>query len=186
MEKGARLSKITIGWGVYLVVSASFMLQISEWLTAKVGDPFLAACFWTFSVFILLAVILYAVKARLGILRVCAALSVFALSYLLTTRQEYFAEKTHILSYGLLGYLAARDLIGAGIMRNPKNAVLAISFVALISASDEMFQLVLPYRFGEMKDVITNIVSSALGLCLFVALKDWPGQGFKIWTDQIH
>lgn len=171
MEKGARLSKITIGWSIYIIVSASFVLQVNRWLTAKAGAPFITGCFWGASIFMSVAAIVYAFKARLGMLKVFAALSVFVLCYLLSTWQMYFAEKTHILSYGLLGYLAARDLIDAESAPRPRSMALAASFVSLISVADELFQWVLPYRFCEMKDIITNILSGALGIGLFIALR---------------
>jgi len=171
MKISQRLSWITVGWGAYIIVSAAFMLQVNVWLTAAVGDPFLAGCFRTTSVLILIAALAYAFKTRLDALRVCAVLLIFALCYFLGTWQEYFAEKTHILSYGLLGYLVSNDLIAAGKKPAFKNIAMAISFIALVSALDETFQKILPYRVGDIKDFMTNVISGALGMCLFIALK---------------
>jgi len=171
MEKGARLSKITIGWGIYLIVSASYVLQVSRWLTAKAGALFLAGCLWGVAAFISIVVVVYAFRARLGIMKICAALSFIVLGYFLSTRQMYFSEKVHIPLYGLLGYLAARDLIAAESAPKTGSIVLALSFVFLISVADELFQWILPYRFCEMKDIITNILSGALGIGLFIALR---------------
>ena len=170
-----KLSRLTIGLGVYIVVSAAFMLQINVWLTAKVGNPFLFRSFWAVSVIVLALAAAYAFKARLGAPRIFAVFSVFILAYLLGSVQHYFEEKTHILMYGLLGYLAARDLISVGKALKPsalpKNMAMAAAFVVLISALDEGFQLILPYRFGEWNDFITNILGGILGISLFLVLK---------------
>lgn len=156
------LSRLTIGLGVYIVVSAAFMLQVNMWLTARVGNPFLFRSFWVASFIVLIVAVVYAFRARLGAPRILAVLSIFALAYLLGTMQHYFEEKTHILMYGLLGFLAMRDLARAG---------KAASFVVLISALDEGFQWILPYRFGEWNDFITNVLGGVLGIGLYGALK---------------
>ena len=166
-----KLSKITIGWGIYIVISASFILQINLWLIAKVTDQFLAGSFWVFSVLVMLAALAYALRQRLGVLRLLAALGVFALAYLLATRQAYFAEKTHILSYGLLGYLAARDLVGVNGAERLKGIALVAGFVVVVSLADEVFQWAPPYRFCELNDVMTNIIGGVLGMGLFLALR---------------
>jgi VanZ family protein len=171
MEKGARFSNATIGWGIYLIVSASYVLQLNTWLTGKLGKPFVMGFFWSISIFISIMAIAYALKARLGALKTSSAILVFVLGCLLSTRQQYFSEKAHILLYGLLGCLAARDMIGAESAPKTGSMVLALSFVALIGVADELFQWVLPYRFCETKDIITNILSGALGIGLFIALR---------------
>ena len=171
MHKGLRLSAITIGWGVYLVVSAAFMLQVNLWLAAMVGYPFLKVCFWAVSLLLLITIIIYALRARLGMLRIGAIFAVFALAYLIGMLQYYFEEKTHILMYGLLGYLAAKDLLSRGRAAKPKDLVMALAFVALVSACDETFQWFLPYRVGEIKDFILNMAGGSLGIALFLVLK---------------
>lgn len=80
--------------------------------------------------------------------------------------QPYVTEKIHILEYGFLGWLAVRDL-----NRNKayvKSAILAIFYIFLIGALDEAFQKCLPYRVGEIRDVVTNIISGLLGIMLFL------------------
>ena len=168
MKKGMRLSWITIGWGAYIVLSAAFMNQVSLWLASTVGDSFLEGSFWALSILILIAAVAYTYKAHISILRAGAVICVFILMYLLSAWQQYFADKTHILSYGLLGYLASRDLAASGTMTKVRDLAAVMAFVIFISACDEIFQWLLPYRTGEMKDLMTDIVSGALGACLFM------------------
>ena len=171
MAKDARLSIITIAWGVFLVVSASFMLQVNEWLTARVGDPLLARLFWIVAIVLIVALVLRAITVRLGLVQTLTVVLIFALGYLVGTWQQHFAEKTHILTYGILGFLAARDLIGDKKTERPFAVLAVLAFVIFISAADEAFQYILPYRFGEIGDFLTNVVSGALGMGLFVTLR---------------
>ena len=72
-------------------------------------------------------------------------------------------KKVHVLEYGILGYLAFRDLS----KRNKKifkDILLAFSFISLIGIMDETFQGFLPYRVREIRDVATNVVSGLLGI----------------------
>lgn len=164
-----KLSKITIGFGAYIVISAAFMLQVRNWLFKVFGDFAVVTCFKSLFILLTTLTIVYAFKIRLSIFRLCATASIFVLGYLFSMWQPYFSEKTHVLTYGLLGYLAANDLIDAKRSLQFKYIAGAIIFVSFISASDEIFQRFLPYRFGEIRDFITNIISGALGITLFSA-----------------
>jgi len=153
------------------VVSASFMLQVNLWLTSKVGDPLLARAFWAAAIAAATISLAYAAIARPFIIRICAVILIFSLAYILGLWQTYFEERTHILMYGLLGFLAMRDLAGSGKALKFKSIALSMAFTAVISALDEAFQLILPYRFGEMKDFYTNVLGAALGVALFLAVR---------------
>ena len=166
-----RFSWVTIGYGVYIVVSASFMLQVDEWLEAKVGLFFLSHAFWTAAIFVLVVSIAYALISKPRLRRVSAVILVFALGYLVGMLQKSCAEKVHVLVYGLLGYIASRDILNVKIAVKVKDIAIALGFVALISACDEGFQLILPYRFGDFNDFATNVLSGAVGVGLFLALK---------------
>lgn len=165
-----RLPWITIAWGAYMVVSASFMLQVNLWLTAKVGDSALEWAFRIAAATILIAVYTYCIRRRLGVLSIVCAAIIFSLFYLTGLSDRYFAERTHLMTYGLLGYLSAGDMIRPPCRSAATGLFLAIAFVALISGLDEGFQRLLPYRFGEIKDFVTNIMAGALGAALFIVL----------------
>ncbi|MCM8791267.1 MAG: VanZ family protein [Candidatus Omnitrophica bacterium] len=167
----SKLSALTIGWGVWIIASASFMLKVNEWLVARMGGGFLLAMLGITASFVFLATFLYAIRSGAGLIRAGAVISIFGLGFLLALRQEYLAEKTHIFTYGLLGFMAAANLVGSGPALLPKTVLLALCFVAFISALDETFQFFLPYRFGEMRDFATNMISGALGISLFIILR---------------
>lgn len=165
------MKRLTIIIGIYIVISAAFMLQVNMWLTARVGDQLLFGLFRTVSVVVLAVSLAHSVFPRPRALRISAVLLIFGLAYMLGLWQSYFEERTHILMYGLLGYLAARDLTGSYKTARPGLLVKAALFVAFISACDETFQLALPYRFGEIKDFVTNLSGGILGIALFIALR---------------
>jgi VanZ family protein len=152
------------------------MLQVNLWLTAKVGDPFLYRCFWAASSAIAAGVVIYAVLRRLGLFKLLGVLAVFLGCYILGESQQYFVERTHILSYGLLGLLAARDMADSAGALGPSGGALAAGFVALVSAADEGFQSIIPNRYCQMGDFVTNVTSGALGMALYMAIRARPGR----------
>lgn len=167
MAEFKRLSKITVGWGAYIVVSAAFMLQVRSWLFRVLGDFVVINCFRLCFVLIFIFTVIYAFRMRLSLFRVWAILFIFILGYLLVLWQPYFSEKAHVLTYGLLGYLTSKDLLDTKRKLQFKNIALALCFVSLVSALDEIFQGILPYRVGEIRDFTTNIMSSTLGIGLW-------------------
>jgi len=173
-DKGMRLSWITIGYGAYLVVSASFMLQVNEWLSAAVGNELLIRSFWAFAISVLIALVAHILWARLGFFKLCAVILIFIVGYLIGMWPEYFEEKTHLLMYGLLGYMACKDLVGRDRTAAPINMAASAAFVALTSISDEVFQWILPYRVGDLRDVVLNVLGGILGIAMFLALKRRP------------
>lgn len=165
--KPKRLSKATIGLGAYIVVSAAFMLQARNWLFKTFGDFVVLTSFKAFFLLLVIITIAYALKIRLSIFKICAISFIFVLGYLLIMWQQHFSEKTHVLTYGLLGCLAAKDLIDTERTPQFKYTALAVIFISFISALDEIFQGILPYRYAELKDFITNIISGSMGMALF-------------------
>jgi VanZ family protein len=173
-----RLSNFTLAWGVYLVVSAAFMLQLRCWLFKIFGDFFIVNFLRLIFLLLSFFVLLYAWKREFGFLRLAGIFFLFGLAYFLSSVQPYFAEKTHLVSYGLLGYLAARDLLTIG----KKGIFFALIFLVLISGLDEIFQFFLPYRVAEVRDFLTNISSGSLGMGLFCLIG--PRQKITLMSER--
>jgi hypothetical protein len=165
-----RLSRITVAVAIYIVISAAFMLQVRNWLFKFFGDFIMVNSFRLFFILIGLLAIRYAVRVRLSLFKIYTTAILFILAYLFALQQPYFSERTHVLTYGLLGYLTANDLIGKIRNWRFKNVILSLSFVSLISGLDEIFQGILPYRVCELRDFITNIISATLGIVLLFLL----------------
>lgn len=162
-----KLSKLTIVFGFYIIVSAAFMRQAWEFVTVQFGAPLAKAfCVALFVVAVSL-ILVRAFKPRRSFIKSICSIIIAAVGIIFAWRQPYFVEKMHILEYGLLGWLSARDF-----RDNPsriKQVMAALLFISLISALDEYFQKILPYRVGEIRDFITNVVSGILGVSLFLS-----------------
>ena len=167
-----RINKFTLGFGLYIIISASFMRQVWEFLGKAFGQNnvkiFCLLLFLTTTILI----ITYIIRFHFSILRIIVTLAVIIFAFIFAWRQPFFTERMHILEYGLLGWLAVRDFS----KNKPalKAAFFAILFVFLVGSIDELFQKLLPYRVGEIRDVITNIISGALGIILFQCNKIIP------------
>lgn len=160
-----KLSKLTLAYACYLVVSASFMRQLRSWLIETFGKLNVYVVFIVFCVLLTLAVVIAAWRRRIGYLRISWMLAILALASLLIYRQPFFTEKTHVVTYGLLGCLTMRDVLkSSGSKILPY--LFALLFVVSVSAADEIFQWFLPYRVGDLRDVITNVLAGSLGILL--------------------
>jgi VanZ family protein len=91
-------------------------------------------------------------------------LAVFATVYfyLLRYHCRFPAERLHLMEYGLLAYLSYRVLR----FDFPRASAYVLGF--LLSSGfgfmDEVIQYFLPNRVFELRDVVTNVAASALGL----------------------
>ena len=142
------------------------MLQFLELLVKTLGNEALKLAFLAFFYIILLIYTLYIIHNKLPLYVIGLSLICFGLGYLLITKQEYFAEKVHVIEYGILGYLALRDLFKAKNRPIFMKFAYSLAFIILIGFLDEGFQWLLPYRVFELKDVATNMLSGGLGIAL--------------------
>jgi len=163
-----KLSKLTVFLGVYIIASASFAQQL--W---KIGQNLLgktAVLVLITLVFVVIAVMVLSkcFQGKLGSFRIIAVIIVCGLAFTFSWSQPYMTEKAHVLEYGLLAWLALRDLI-----KSKLNVILCVLcaafFVLLVGSLDEGFQKLLPYRVGEIRDVLTNLLSGLFGISLFLA-----------------
>ncbi|MGH7198184.1 MAG: VanZ family protein [Candidatus Omnitrophota bacterium] len=158
-----KLSKLTVGFGTYIVLSAFFMLQVRTELARVLGDEALFKLLQVFFLALVAFTLYYAYQKNLMHSHILAVIFVYFAAWTLAVNQPFFTEQTHVFTYGFLGYLAVRDLARAkvGALRR---VVESLFFVTLVSLADELVQGILPYRFGDIRDVVTNILSGALGV----------------------
>ena len=165
-----RISKTTIFLAIFIIASASFMRQIMNFVkiyTGELGSIFFINLLIVVPVFIFLLFLLKKtpslIKTSLISLTLIAG-AVFAL------RMRIPAEKVHILEYGILGWLAMRDL------QRPDNvlktALLAVLFCIFVGSLDEIFQWVLPYRYFDLRDIGFNGLGGAWGVLLYILAND--------------
>lgn len=163
----SRLSAFTVGYAIYIVISASFMQQVWQFLTRVLGKHALYLLCGNLYLFLAVIICLRLFKSRLHFLRVIASIIILALSFLFAWRQPFFVEKMHVAEYGFLGWLVMEDLRRRHTIGLAKAMLFSILFILLVGSIDEGFQKLLPYRVGEIRDVITNVISGLSGIVLF-------------------
>lgn len=166
-------SKLTYIYGISIIISASFLQQILVFLNKTFGDKFVELFFYLFCLigigYFFTRVI---TKQFLTLKQIIITEIIIILTIVLMWIQPDFAEKTHVVLYGCLGYLAVRDLCckNLGAFRI---LLYASIFTFLISLLDELFQAILPYRVGDLRDILTNTCGSFLGFALYLALNQF-------------
>ncbi len=74
----------------------------------------------------------------------------------------------HFAAYTLLGFLLGVALGGWRVRRD--RVILALALAAALGGLIELAQLPLPYRDGQLVDVLVNAVGAAAGLAVFSAV----------------
>jgi hypothetical protein len=162
-----KLSKLTLFFGLYIIISASFARQLWEFIQKLFGKGNAQIAGFTFLAGFAVFALFFTLKPRFNIFKFLIKLVIVTLAFFFAWRQPFFTEKFHVAEYGLLGWLTCRDLSKRKVAL--KNVMLALLFGSLIGVLDEGFQKLLPYRVCEIRDMLTNAVSVALGVLLSIS-----------------
>jgi VanZ family protein len=79
-------------------------------------------------------------------------------------------KSAHIFLYFLLGILTA-NLLASYKLKAKLTYLNSIGFVALYAITDEVHQLFVAGRSGEVRDVLIDTVAGALGIALYLGLR---------------
>lgn len=162
-----RLSKFTLFLSVYIIVSSIFMQQVWTTWKAIFGVKLLILFFVILCLAAISAILYQNIKFEFNIKRLVLICTICIWGFIFAWRQPYLSEKTHVLEFGLLGWLAMRDLTKQG-KDLLKDGLLAFIFAAVIGYLGEGIQKFLPWRVFEVRDIITNVFSAILGVILFI------------------
>jgi glycopeptide antibiotics resistance protein len=113
-----------------------------------------------------LAILYQNIKFEFNIKRLVLICAICIGGFIFALRQPYLSEKAHVLEFGLLGWLAMRDLTKQD-KYLLKDVLFAFIFAAIIGYLGEGIQKFLPWRVFEVRDIITNVLSGLLGVILF-------------------
>lgn len=162
-----KLSKFSLFLGAYIIISAYFMQQVLEAWRITFGKNtiilfFILCCIWA-----MLALLYRSINAGFNPKKISLICIIYAAGFIFAWRQPYLSEKAHVLEYALLGWLTMRDLTRSkgNIL---KSLFFALAFITLIGSLDEGYQRLLPWRVFETRDILTNVLSGALGIVLFI------------------
>lgn len=75
----------------------------------------------------------------------------------------------HLFAYFILGFLVIRAILKS-VGLNVFNATIALLICVLYAISDEVHQLFIPGRSGEVRDVLIDSVGAILGIGLYLIL----------------
>ncbi|HRZ87300.1 MAG TPA: VanZ family protein [bacterium] len=148
-----------------LIFSANFL---TDGLSAFIGETVYAVAaafgvllYFTFFVF-------FAIEKRISKLKLALIATVFVFLILRAWFVPKIDERLHLIEYNLLGWFVMHDASYEDLPRS-KKMLFAIATVFLFGASDEGIQALLPYRVGEISDVINNWIGGLSGVMMFMA-----------------
>ena len=168
-----RISKVTFIFGLFIIVSAAFMGQVGSFISGKLGKPYFEMLIGILFLLSVAGLILYLKKFGLGKIKFAIFLAVFMAGFLFAWHLDILVERIHLLEYGLLGWLAIRDTLGEE-KKIIKASIFSALFILVVSIVDETFQWWLPYRVGDVRDVVFNEVGGLWGMSLFlISVANW-------------
>lgn len=86
-------------------------------------------------------------------------------------RWQFLIRKTtHVIEYGILGFLAARTFGGSKSQSGFSVAIWAWLFCAAFAALDEFHQSFVPSRESSLRDVGLDVLGASLGIALIWTL----------------
>ncbi|MFH0913594.1 MAG: VanZ family protein [Candidatus Omnitrophota bacterium] len=162
-----RLSKFTLSLSIYVIISSIFMQQVWDTYKTIWGIKWLTLAFGISCLLIIAAILYQNIKSGLDTKKLVLTCALCAWGFIFAWRQPYFSEKAHVLEFGLIGWLAMRDLAKTE-KHSLKGVLFASIFAAIIGYLGEGIQKFLPWRVFEIRDIITNVLSGILGVILFI------------------
>ena len=83
-------------------------------------------------------------------------------------RKSIPSERIHLILFGLIGFLFTKDNLEDRLVKIIPFSLLFGFFAASV---DEMFQLFLPYRVGDIRDVLFGGLGSLWGSIVCISVK---------------
>ena len=154
------LSKPTLLWAATIILSATFLRQVQQYITTLGGRSLITLSVWC--AFLLCGVALSIWLKRCSRKQLIAVVLICSLAIGHALQLELAEERVHIVLFGILGFLAYTDL------RKQSNHTLlrAILFCTFIATIDETVQYFLPYRVGDLRDVLFGGIGSIWGILI--------------------
>lgn len=160
-----KLSKITVFWAAYLIISPIFMRQALNFILGLLGNSGLTIMLWVIFLLGGGATFLYLYKSRPAIWRIFLFLGIFALGLFYASQVKITEERMHLINFGLLGWLIIKDIsrFKKGIM----SIGWSLLFCIFVAAIEETLQLWIPNRVAQIDDVLLAVMGGVWGISLF-------------------
>lgn len=88
---------------------------------------------------------------------------------------HYIRKSAHFCTYMILGLLVSNAYV-PGKVKNSKAYLISLAICVLYATSDEIHQLFVPGRGGQVKDVLLDSFGSLTGVGIYVLLTRWIGK----------
>jgi len=160
-----RISKVTISIGVFIVLSASFLRQVMDFVKATVGEEAFVFLVGVTGAIFLVGFLTLIIKRKSGFAKSSIFISVLIIGVWLAWQLKIPEEKIHILEFAVLGWFAGRDLIKTD--KKAKGISFALIFTLMVGILDEVFQGILPYRYFQWCDIGFNSAGGIWGIILY-------------------
>jgi len=161
-----RISKLTVSLGLLIIISASFMSQVSDFCTFRIGKDNVRTIFNCLAVLLVAIFSVCFLRNRPNFRTIIATFLVLVAGLVVIWQIKIPVEKIHILEYGMLSWLATRDFIK---INNRLKAIISVSlFSFIVGCLDEGFQALLPYRYFDMRDILFNTLGGVWGMVLYL------------------
>lgn len=123
-------------------------------------------------VLVVVAIATQGVDRSIGRTEVFALVGVIAVYVLVVTRLTSFAERSHLIEYGVVALLIHAALVERSKKdrRVTRPALVAIAFTALLGTVDELIQPWLPQRVFDPVDILFNATAAIMSVTAAVWL----------------
>ena len=156
-------SPLTAGFCLFIIASATWMRQLTDVIRVLLGSKTVDILI-QFSVFsMVISYMLFMLRVRRSTIKVfmCIVLlgsMLWGMRYI-----KIPIEKIHLIEYGVLGWLSARDI--RRFRKRWWTVAFAYGFCLMVAIIDELFQKILPYRFFDFRDIVLNGIGAFSGIC---------------------
>lgn len=171
MEINIKLSRVTIAFASFIIISAVFMRQVLNFLRFSIGTTGISIMIWLLFLAGSVVVFFYLKKIQPERWRILLFLLVGLLAISYALEMEIMEERIHLIKYGLLGWFISGDII---LPKKFLKFLTAILFCIAIGGVDEVFQKFIPWRVGDIRDVLFAGIGGSIGMLLFLICGSKP------------
>ena len=171
-------------WAIAVIVAIYATLGLARSLSRILGDVGLPEITFVVGMLLVLsAIIVYGLRVRPGRHEIFVALGVIAAYLLMFARMSTAAERTHVMEYGIVAILvhAALTERASNGFPVPAPAFLAVAITGSLGVLDESVQYFLPSRVFDLRDMLVNVLASAMAIVAVTALgwarRKWNPRG---------
>lgn len=162
----SKLPRATIAVGIFIIISAAFTRQVSDFIKAQIGEKGFLILVGIIFVIFGLSLLVFVIRNRPKLINILLFNILLILGMFLAWRIKIPVEKMHVIEYAVLGWVAGLDLVKRD--RNIKSIVFAFMICITVGILDELFQKMLPYRYFDLRDIVFNSLGGTWGVILYL------------------